>query len=124
MAKRTTKNTTTTTTTEAGAVAVATPVAAAPGPRTVLATAKAAAVVAAGVAKRGNHQLTPNQVATLAALKAAGAVDVSAAVPHSAIAALTGRAKGNQLRQLTAAGLVAQYAVPGTLGYRFCLTGN
>lgn len=109
MAKRT-KNTTTTTN-EAGAVAVATPTVVAtttPAVATVPATAKAAAAYAAGVAKRGGHVLTPNQRATLLALASAGAKDVGAAITHAQLAALTGRAKGNQCRTLEAGALLVQ----------------
>lgn len=106
------------TTTEAGAAVSAPPVVATTppttppvtGPVVVAATAKAAAQVAAGVAKRGSHSLTPNQTATLLALVAAGAKDPGAAITHGQLAAVTGRNKGNQCRQLAAAGLLVQLA--------------
>ena len=79
------------------------------GPALVPATAKAAALVAVRASKAGgNATPTRNQLATLQALRTAGAVDATSAVDHATLAKLTGRNKGNQCREACAAGWLVQ----------------
>ena len=79
------------------------------GPVVVPATAKAAALVAVRAGKAGgNATPTRNQLATLQALRNAGAVDAASAVDHATLAKLTGRNKGNQCREACAAGWLVQ----------------
>ena len=98
------------TTTQPAPVATPAPTATAPsGPVVVPATAKAAALVAVRASKAGgNATPTRNQLATLQALRNAGAVDAASAVDHATLAKLTGRNKGNQCREACAAGWLVQ----------------
>lgn len=120
MARNTTKGSTKPATTPTAAAATTPPT----GPVVVAATAKAVARVQAAVTKTGATDWAPtrNALATLQALKALGAVSHATAVPHTAIAGRTGRKKGNQCRELSAAGYVSQWDGAANGGHLFALT--
>jgi hypothetical protein len=79
--------------------------------------------VRAATAKAGGTWPIPRSArATLEAMSALGAVNPLTAVSHEAIAIRTGRKKGNQLRELTAAGYTLQLKLEGGTGHLFQLT--
>src|SRR5262249_33673973 len=67
-------------------------------------------------AKRIPTTISSNMLATLQAMKDGNAMS------HNAIAGVTGRDKGNKLRELTAMGLVTTTEQEGSRGYVYTIT--